>query len=75
MQRREFIKSIGGAVMLWPLATRAQQAKMATIALLGTGSAAAQSQWTAALVQRLRELGWVEGNNLAIEYRWGTRSV
>jgi putative ABC transport system substrate-binding protein len=43
---------------------------VATIGLLGTGSAAAQSQWTAAFVQRLRELGWVEGNNLAIEYRW-----
>jgi ABC-type uncharacterized transport system substrate-binding protein len=43
---------------------------VATIGLLGTGSAAAQSQWTAAFVQRMRELGWVEGNNLAIEYRW-----
>jgi putative tryptophan/tyrosine transport system substrate-binding protein len=38
--------------------------------LLGTGSAAAQAQWTAAFVQRMRELGWVEGRNLAIEYRW-----
>jgi len=49
---------------------RAQQAKAATIGLLGTGSAAAQSQWTATFVQRMRELGWVEGRNLVIEYRW-----
>jgi putative ABC transport system substrate-binding protein len=38
--------------------------------LLGTGSAAAQSQWTAAFVQRMRDLGWVDGRNLTIEYRW-----
>jgi putative ABC transport system substrate-binding protein len=54
----------------WPLAARAQHAKVATIGLLGTGSAAAQSQWTAAFVQRMRELGWVDGRNLTIEYRW-----
>jgi putative ABC transport system substrate-binding protein len=39
--------------------------------LLGSGTAAAQSNWTAAFVQRLHELGWSEGHNLAIEYRWG----
>jgi putative ABC transport system substrate-binding protein len=50
---------------------RAQYAgKLATIRLLGSGTAAAQSQWTAAFVQRLRELGWTEGRNLVIEYRW-----
>ena len=37
----------------------------------GSGTAAAQSQWTAAFVQRLGELGWTEGRNVAIEYRWG----
>src|SRR5262249_31738792 len=61
----------GGTAVAWPLAARAQQAKAATIGLLRTGTAAAQSQWTAAFVQRMRELGWVEGCNLAIEYRWG----
>src|SRR5437660_756995 len=69
MRRRDFITLLGGSAA-WPLAARAQQAKAATIGLLGTGSAAAQSQWTAAFVQRMRELGWVEGRNLAIEYRW-----
>jgi ABC-type uncharacterized transport system substrate-binding protein len=70
MRRREFITLLGGAVVAPPLAASAQQAKAATIGLLGTGSAAAQSQWTAAFMQRMRELGWVEGRNLAIEYRW-----
>jgi len=70
VKRREFIALLGGMSATWPLTARAQQAKTATIGLLGTGSAAAQSQWTAAFVQRLRELGWVEGRNLAIEYRW-----
>ena len=70
MNRREFILLLGGAAATWPLAARAQQAKAATIGLLGTGSAAAQSQWTAVFVQRMRELGWVEGRNLTIEYRW-----
>ena len=70
LRRREFVTLLGGAAAAWPLAVRAQQAKAATIGLLGTGSAAAQSQWTATFVQRMRELGWVEGRNLAIEYRW-----
>src|SRR5262249_21232213 len=61
---------LSGAAAAWPLAASAQQAKAATIGLLGTGSAAAQSHWTAAFVQRMRELGWVEARNLAIEYRW-----
>ena len=60
--RRELLAALGGAVTIaWPLAAHAQQAKVATIGLLGTGSAAAQSQWTAAFVQRMRDLGWVDG--------------
>jgi putative ABC transport system substrate-binding protein len=71
MKRREFITMIGGAAVAWPLAARAQQpAKLPTIGFLGSGTAAAQSQWTAPFVQRLRELGWTEGRNVAIEYRW-----
>jgi putative ABC transport system substrate-binding protein len=70
VRRRDFITLLGGMSATWPLAARAQQAKAATIGLLGTGSAAAQSQWTAAFVHRMRDLGWVEGRNLTIEYRW-----
>src|SRR6266478_299047 len=69
--RREFITFIGGAAVAWPLAARAQQAgKLPTIGFLGASTPAAQSQWTAAFVQRLRELGWIEGRTIAIEYRW-----
>jgi len=72
MKRREFIAGLVGAAAAWPVAARGQQrAKLPTIGFLGSGTAAAQSQWTAAFVQRLRELGWSEGRNVAIEYRWG----
>ena len=69
--RRKFLATLLGGAAAWPLAVRAQHGgKLATIGLLGSGTAAAQSQWTAAFVQRLRELGWTEGRNLVIEYRW-----
>jgi len=56
---------------LAPLNAEAQHAgKPPTIGLMGSGTAAAQSQWTTAFVRRLRELGWSEGRNVAIEYRW-----
>ena len=68
-RRREFITLLGGAAA-WPLAARALQGKRPTIGFLGSGTAATQSQWTGAFVQRLRELGWSEGRDVAIEYRW-----
>jgi putative tryptophan/tyrosine transport system substrate-binding protein len=69
--RREFITLLGGAVVAWPLTARAQQpAKLPTIGFLGATTPSAQSQWTAAFVQRLRELGWIEGRTVAIEVRW-----
>ena len=71
MRRREFITLLGGAAGVWPLAVRAQQAaKLSTIGFLGITSASAGGPWTAAFVQRLRELGWIEGRSVAIEYRW-----
>jgi putative ABC transport system substrate-binding protein len=69
--RRRFMSALGGAAAAWPLAAHAQQAgRLPTIGFLGTSTSSAVSQWTAALVQRLRELGWVEGRTVAIEYRW-----
>jgi putative ABC transport system substrate-binding protein len=70
MRRREFITLLGGAATVWPLAARAQQAgKLPVIGFLGA-DAAAFSPWTAAFVTRMRELGWIEGRTIAIEYRW-----
>jgi putative ABC transport system substrate-binding protein len=69
MRRREFITLVGGAAAAWPFAARAQQGGK-TIGFLGANSPGLQSQWTAAFVRRLRELGWIEGRTIAIEYRW-----
>jgi putative ABC transport system substrate-binding protein len=71
MRRRDFIKAVAGSAMTWPLAARAQQsAKMPTIGFLGA-SPSIESERVAAFVQRLRELAWIDGHNLAIDYRWG----
>jgi putative tryptophan/tyrosine transport system substrate-binding protein len=71
MKRREFITLLGGAALAWPIAARAQQpGKLPTIGYLGTAVPSAWSPWTAAFVQRLRELGWIEGRTVVIEYRW-----
>jgi ABC-type uncharacterized transport system substrate-binding protein len=71
VNRREIITLLGGTAVAWPLAVRAQQAaKLPTIGFLVAGTPSSHGQWVAAFVQRLRELGWIEGHNLAIEYRW-----
>jgi putative ABC transport system substrate-binding protein len=75
MERREFIKIACGLAGAWPLAAAAQQlGKQRLIGVLGA-DATVWRPWTGALVARLRENGWIEGNNIAIEYRWaGGRS-
>jgi ABC-type uncharacterized transport system substrate-binding protein len=72
MGRREFVALLGSAAAAaCPLGARAQPAgKLPTIGFLGANTSSVQSRWTAAFVQRLRELGWTEGRNVAIEYRW-----
>src|SRR5262245_57770751 len=71
MKRREFVALLGGGEAGWPVAARAQQlAKVPTIGFLGSATPSAWREWVAAFVQRLHELGWIEGRNVAIEYRW-----
>jgi putative ABC transport system substrate-binding protein len=70
MKRREFITLLGGAAA-WPLAARAQQpGKLRTIGFSGQSTRSAESELVAAFTQRLRELGWIEGRTVTIEYRW-----
>ena len=69
MRRREFVKFFAFA-LVWPIAARAQPTKLPTIGFLGAGAQSAWTHWTAAFVQRLHELGWVEGRTVAIEFRW-----
>jgi putative tryptophan/tyrosine transport system substrate-binding protein len=70
VKRREFITLLGGAAT-WPLAARAQQAgKLPSIGILAVATVVLHGQWWAKFVQRLHDLGWVEGRNVVIERRW-----
>ena len=75
MRRREFITLLGGAAASWPFAARAQQPAARTIGFIGPSTASADVVRRAALVKRLGELSWVDGRNLAIEYRWAGGAV
>jgi putative ABC transport system substrate-binding protein len=71
VKRREFMTLLGGAAAAWPLGARAQQAaKVARIGFLGLGPASAWSSRLAAFRAGLRDLAWVEGKNIVIEFRW-----
>ena len=73
MRRRELIGGLGAAAA-WPLAARAQQPKVPTVGFLVAGAPSSHGQLVAALVQRLGELGWIEGRTVVIEYRWADGS-
>ncbi len=72
IERRQFIFALGGAATALPLAARAQQpGKLPTIGFLASGTPSSHTRWVTTFVQRLSELGWIEGRTVAIEVlRW-----
>jgi putative ABC transport system substrate-binding protein len=76
MRRREFLGVLGGAAVAWPLAARAQQpGRLPTIGFLGVSTFSSWANWVAVFEKRLREVGWIEGRTVAIEYRWADGHV
>ena len=70
IERREFVALLGGAAASWPLAAHAQQPAMPVVGFLGAPSAAPYARYVAAVHQGLKEVGYVEHQNVAMEYRW-----
>src|SRR5215471_687558 len=73
MERRELIKLLSATIAAWPFVAQAQQGTPRHIGVLGA-DATVWNSWTVAFVDRLRELGWIEGDTVDIEYRWAGAS-
>src|SRR5262245_546133 len=69
MTRREFVELLSRTVAAWPVVAQAQQGTLRRVGILGADPTV-WSSWTVAFVDRLRELGWIEGDTVDIEYRW-----
>src|SRR3981189_577158 len=78
MRRREFITLLGGAAVAWPLAARAQQPdrvrRIGVVLPYAVGDPDAKS-WVMAFRQQLDDLGWTDGHNVRIEFRWGAGQI
>src|SRR6266446_4696766 len=75
MRRRDFIIGIAGSTVAWPLAARAQQPAMPVIGLLSPASPDSFAHFMRAFRQGLKDTGYVEGDNVAIEYRWAENQM